>query len=121
MIMDRIDTLTQVTLSAEPQTFNLSFDTYKLPSSDDSESPKCESLDINLKSDEPATAGEKTPSSPGSAIGPTSSENTISIETEDTLNTPISTATDVPSFFSCVVTSIPDPVPITGEMTHFDN
>lgn len=32
----------------------------------------------------------------------------------DTLNTPVSTNADVHSFFPCVVTNIPDPVPITG-------
>lgn len=33
----------------------------------------------------------------------------------DTLNTPVSTKADGPSFFPCIVTTIADPVPITGK------
>ena len=108
MIMEGLDTITQVTLS-EPQHFSLSFDSYKpLSDSDDNPSP------ARSVTNEPATAGERTPGSPGSATG--TGDNTNISGIEDTLNTPVSTSSDLPAFFS-IVTSIPDAVPITG-MAH---
>lgn len=114
MIMDGIETLSQVTLSGEAQPFSLSlsFDTYKFPSDGDDSSQKG-SLDAQTTRDEPATAGERTPGSPGSASGhPDGHSNALDT---DTLNTPVSTAKDVPTFFPCTVSSISDPVPITGK------
>jgi len=116
MIMEGLDTMTQVALS-EPQHYSLSFDSYKPHSdSDDNPSPShsgIESIGTSVRAgDEPATAGERTPGSPGSATG---TGDTITSTVDDTLNTPVSTSADVSAFFS-IVTSIPDAVPITGTL-----
>ncbi|KAI1303143.1 hypothetical protein HDE_02328 [Halotydeus destructor] len=122
MIMDGNDALSLATLSGEAQPFGLSllsFDSYKLPCEsmdDDGSQNKTCSLDepakcSNTSSVEPATAGERTPGSPGSASGQADARST---QVGDSLNTPASTATDTPLFFATTVTSIPDPVPITG-------
>ena len=110
MIMEGLDSITQVALS-EPQHFSLSFDSYKpLSDSDDNPSP------VRSLINEPATAGERTPGSPGSATG--TGDNTNISGIEDTLNTPVSTSADLPAFFS-IVTTNPDAVPITGRVYPF--
>ena len=124
MIMDGLDTLSQVALT-EPQThYILSFDSYKPQSdSDDNTSPVHQSVGIEGFK-EPATAGERTPGSPGSATG--QEQPTIQIHSvggnnnlaDDTLNTPVSTSSDLSAFFS-TVTSIPDPIPITGKQKFY--
>lgn len=112
--MDGIETLAQVTLTPEPQTFSLSFDTYKLPDeSDDGGSPKSVLDSLTSRGDEPATAGEHTPGSPGSATDPVSIDTALN--PDDSLNTPVSTSADVSAFFN-VVPSISDPIPITGRL-----
>lgn len=117
MIMDGLETITHVALS-EPQHYSLSFDSYKPQSdSDDNPSPShsgIESIGTSVRADEPATAGERTPGSPGSATG---TGDTITSTVDDTLNTPVSTSADVSAFFS-IVTSIPDAVPITGTLSY---
>ena len=110
MIMEGIDTLSHVSLSADSQPFglSLSFDTYKLPSETIDE----KTIRDAEKGDEPATAGDNTPGSPGSAI-----IETHSVQVGDTLNTPASTAPETPSFFASPITTIPDAVPITGMLS----
>lgn len=115
MIMDNI--LSQVTLCGEPHTF--SYNSYKIISdSDDSElGDSSDNLVACVASvgrhEEPATAGEHTPGSPSSAVASHSGENTMN-ESNDALNTPVSTSSGI-SFFSCAVNSIPEPVPISGK------
>lgn len=111
MIMEGLDSMAQVALS-EPQHYSLSFDSYKpLSDSDDNPSPARSVIDSFIN--EPATAGERTPGSPGSATG--TGDNTNVSAVDDSLNTPVSTSSDLPVFFS-IVTSIPDAVPITGRI-----
>jgi hypothetical protein len=118
MIMEGLDAISHATLT-EPtvQHFQLSFDSYKIhDDSDDQPSPSMsESLMGGCRSgiDEPATAGERTPGSPGSATGTGDNTNVSLMGVDDTLNTPVSTSSDVSAFFS-IVTTIPDAVPITG-------
>ena len=110
--MDSI--LSQVTLSSEHPTF--SFDSYKL-TSDTEESELGDSNDnisINFYRHEESFNGDRTPSS-HSAVVSNSAESTM-IESEEPLNTPVSTSSGVSSFFSCEITSMPEPVPISGEL-----
>ena len=116
MIMEGLDSITQVALS-EPQHYSLSFESYKpLSDSDDNPSPARSVIDTFIN--EPATAGERTPGSPGSATGTGDNTNISALESiDDSLNTPVSTGADVPVFFS-IVTSMPDAVPITGRLNN---
>lgn len=115
--MDNI--LSQVTLCGEPHTF--SFNSYKIISdSEDSElGDSRDNIIISSSSssggrhEEPATAGEHTPGSPSSAIAPHSGENTMN-ESDDALNTPVTLSSGISSFFGCAITSMPDPLPISG-------
>lgn len=89
MIMDGLDTLSRVALS-EHHSFHLSFDTYK---------PALSSF-VSVPS--PCPRGAEYPDSTGDT-------------TDDTLNTPVTTNSDLPSFFGSEPTVYSDPVPITGE------
>lgn len=90
MIMDGLDTLSHVALS-EHHSFHLSFDTYK-----------------------PAASQSSVPSpSPSGAEYPDSAGDT----TDDTLNTPVTTNNDLPSFFGSEPVDFSDPVPITAEVS----
>ena len=169
MIMDPIETLSHVSLSGDNQPFSLSisFDSYKIDSSDSSDLPD-KSLISACEASKAVTGLEMTSSGSGitgltsgqrqrkrtlspdlvpAAIqvmekrrkkrdtataahhrhserhghDPDSHEHQESGDDEensnspnDTLNTPVSKKTDGQSFFSSIVTSINDPIPITG-------
>ncbi|XP_023213552.1 early growth response protein 2b-like isoform X1 [Centruroides sculpturatus] len=103
MIMDGLDTLSQVALS--DQHYCLSFDTYKT-----------EDMDINISVDPvieelSTTSTEVTRSSVDNLCPPPVMGCDCG---DDTLNTPVSTSIDSSAFLYTEVT-IPDPVPITAE------
>lgn len=91
---------------------NLSFDSYRLATEpDEIDKSKRDQLNRGPADKPAAVAADGSPPSVAAAQ---------SAQVGDTLNTPASTAADTPTFFSSIVTAIPDPVPIISGESLFD-